>query len=249
MLPSSVDVTNKVALVSGAASGIGKSVADLFAKNGVRLFEIDIKFGESLKSSLDPSRLKFHADLTSSQDVKEALNFLWKTYGRLDAVVNCAGIEMSGNVVYLPEESFDKVMDTNVKSIFLVCKYTIPLILKSTNKGSVINISSDLAIQPIPNTDAYAASKGAIISLSKALSKNWARQGLRVNCIAPGPIDTPLLHRFQSEEVLNFVKSTLIPSGRLGTPDEVANVALFLASDQSSFINGAVLTVNGGLLG
>ncbi len=249
MLPSSVDLTNKVALVSGAASGIGKSIADLFTKNGARVFEIDIKFGESLKSSQDPSRLKFHADLTPSQDVKEALNFLWKAYGRLDIVVNCAGIEMSGNVVDLSEESFDRVMDTNVKSIFLVCKYAIPLILKSSNKGSVVNISSDLAIQPIPNTDAYAASKGAIVSLSKALSKNWAKQGLRVNCIAPGPIDTPLLHRFQSEEVLNFVKSTLIPSGRLGAPDEVANVVLFLASDQSSFINGAVLTVNGGLLG
>jgi NAD(P)-dependent dehydrogenase (short-subunit alcohol dehydrogenase family) len=247
------DLTGKVTLVSGAASGIGKSTANLFARSGAKVFEIDIKFEErNRKSSSEPSslsRFRFRADLTSSRDVKDALDMLWKTYGRLDVVVNCAGIEMPGNVVELPEESYDKVMDTNVKSMFLVCKHAIPLILKSSNRGSVINVSSDLAIQPIPNTDAYAASKGAIISLTKALSKNWAKQGLRVNCIAPGPIDTPLLHRFQSEEVLKFVKSTLIPLGRLGTPEEVANIALFLASDQSSFINGAVLTVNGGLLG
>jgi meso-butanediol dehydrogenase/(S,S)-butanediol dehydrogenase/diacetyl reductase len=247
--PQSRELIGKVALVTGAASGIGKSTADLFSKTGLKVFEIDIKFEGNKLTTTSPDRIRFRADLTSSADVKKAVEELWKTFGRLDVLINSAGIEMSGNVIDLSEESFQRVMDTNVKSIFLVCKYAIPLILKSSDRGSVINISSDLAIQPIPNTDAYAASKGAIVSLTKALSKNWAKQGLRVNCIAPGPIDTPLLHRFQSKEVLNFVKSSLIPAGRLGTPEEVANVALFLASEESSFISGAVITVNGGLLG
>ncbi len=246
---ASEELRGKTALVTGAASGIGKSIADLFAENGAEVFEIDISFDKSRnRNESNPARSKYYADLTSSRDVKGAVEELEKIFGRLDVLVNCAGIEMSGNVTDLPEESYDKVMDTNVKSVFLVCKYAIPIILKSSKKGSVINISSDLGIQPIPNTDAYAASKGAIISLTKALSKNWAKQGLRVNCIAPGPIETPLLHRFQNDQVLDFVKSTMIPAGRLGTPEEVANVALFIASDKSSFVNGAVLTVNGGLL-
>ena len=247
-----MDLANKVAIVTGAASGIGKSTADLFARNGAQILEIDIKFEPIRSGSLHASStspIRFHADLKSTYDVQNAIKLVQQKYGRLDIVVNCAGIEMPGNVIELSEESFDQVMQTNVKTVFLVCKYAIPVILESSKNGSIINISSDLGIQPIPNTDAYAASKGAIISLTKALSKNWAKQGLRVNCIAPGPIDTPLLHRFQNDDVLDFVKTTLIPAGRIGTPDEVANLALFLASDKSSFINGAVLTVNGGLLG
>lgn len=140
-------------------------------------------------------------------------------------------------------------MDTNVKSTFLVCKYGIPLLLKTSQKGSVINLSSDLGLQPIPGVDAYSASKGAIIALTKAMSKNWAKTGLRINCVAPGPIDTPLLYRFQDSKTLEFVKEVLLPQGRLGTADEVAKVVAFLASDDSSLINGAVLTANGGLVG
>ena len=156
---------------------------------------------------------------------------------------------MKGSVLELSEESFDKVMNTNVKSIFLVCKFGIPLLQKTSSKGSIINLSSDLGLQPIPGVDAYAASKGAIISLTKAMSKNWAKSGLRVNCVAPGPIDTPLLARFQDPGVMNFVKENLLPQGRLGTTAEVANLIAFLASDAASLINGAILTANGGLVG
>lgn len=240
-------LAEKVAIVTGAASGIGRSIADLFKQHGCRVFEIDIQFESD---ELDyPSGPRFRTDLTSSSDVQSAFDFFQKRYQRLDILVNCAGIGITGNVVDLPEESFEKVMDTNVKSVFLMCKHAIPIILKTTKQGSIINISSDLAIQPIPNSDAYSASKGAVIALTKALSKNWAKEGLRVNCIAPGPIDTPLLHRMQSEETISLLKHTLVPAGRLGTPREIANVALFLASESSSFVNGSIVTVNGGLLG
>lgn len=155
---------------------------------------------------------------------------------------------MKGTVVELSESSFHKVMDTNVKSIFLVSKHTIPILLKNSS-SSIINVSSDLGLQPIPAVDAYAASKGAIISLTKAMAKNWSKNGLRVNCVAPGPINTPLLHRFLDDKILSFVKELMIPMGRFGTPEEIANAVTFLASDDASFINGAVLTANGGLLG
>lgn len=240
------DLANKVAIVTGAASGIGSSIARVLKDSGCHVFEIDLKFSNEQTNSSSGS--KFQADLTSSSDVQRAFEFFQKKYQRLDVLVNSAGIEMAGNVVDLSEESFERVMNTNVKSIFLTCKHAIPIMLKS-KQTSIINMSSDIGLQPIPNSDAYAASKGAVISLTKALSKNWAKQGLRVNCIAPGPVDTPLLHRFQSAEMLDFVKNRLIPAGRLGTPEEIAEVALFLASDKSSFVNGAILTVNGGLVG
>ena len=245
-LSSGNNLAGKIAMVTGAASGIGRSIVHILKETGCQVFEIDIKFSEEESSSSTGS--KFRADLTLSHDVQRAFEFFQKKYQKLDILVNSSGIEMSGNVVDLAEDSFEKVMDTNVKSVFLTCKHAIPIMLKS-KQSSIINISSDIGLQPVPNTDAYAASKGAVIALTKALSKNWARQGLRVNCIAPGPVDTPLLHRFQSAEMLDFVKNRLIPAGRLGTPEEIAEVALFLASDRSSFINGAILTVNGGLVG
>jgi NAD(P)-dependent dehydrogenase (short-subunit alcohol dehydrogenase family) len=248
-MPVSLELTNRVAVVTGSASGIGKSVGEIFLQSGAKVFEIDIGFSEIDYSESNSLRVKHRADLTSSPQVAKAIQLVKERHNRLDILVNCAGIEMPGNVIELAEQSYDKVMDTNVKSIFLMCKYSIPLILESTNEGSIINLSSDLGLQPIPNTDVYAASKGAIISLTKALSKNWAKQGLRVNCVAPGPIETPLLHRFHDETTLDFVKNTLIPAGRIGRPEEVSNVVLFLASNKSSYINGAVLTVNGGLLG
>ncbi len=164
-------------------------------------------------------------------------------------IVNSAGIEMKGTTVELSEESYDRVMDTNVKSTFLVCKFGIPLLQKTSNKGSIINLSSDLGIQPIPGVDAYSASKGAIIALTKAMSKNWAKSGLRINCVAPGPIDSPLLSRFLDAKILDFVRENLLPQGRLGTAAEVANVIAFLASDATSLVNGAILTANGGLVG
>ncbi|MDG6908483.1 MAG: SDR family oxidoreductase, partial [Nitrososphaerota archaeon] len=132
--------------------------------------------------------------------------------------------------------------------IFLVSKYAVPHLLKN-ERSAMVNVSSDLGIQPIPGVDAYAASKGAIIALTKAMSKNWAKNGLRVNCVAPGPIDTPLLRRFVDEPILDFVKQTMIPMGRLGRTDEIASVIAYLAGDESSFVNGAIFTANGGLVG
>ena len=139
-------------------------------------------------------------------------------------------------------------MDTNVKSMFLLCKYSIPHSLRNRKGGAEINISSDLVLSPIPSIDGYAASKGAMIALSKAMSKNRPKKGNRVNCIAPRPIDTPLLHRFIGKDLREFVMSSLIPMDRLGKPEEIARITLFLASGDSWFVIGAIFTVNGGLI-
>ena len=239
----------KVCLVTGAFSGIGRATADLLLRLGAKVFEVDIRYESGRITKKSSENVIFGADLTMEDDAKQAVEECDRVFGRIDVLVNCAGIEMRGTILDLSLGDYERVMDTNVKSMFLVCKYAVPKILKCAEKGSIINLASDLGIQPIPSVDAYAASKGAIIALSKAMSKNWAKQGLRVNCIAPGPVDTPLLKRFLDEKSLEFVRQFMIPAGRLGRPEEIASVAAFLASDASSFVNGAVITANGGLLG
>jgi meso-butanediol dehydrogenase/(S,S)-butanediol dehydrogenase/diacetyl reductase len=255
---------NKSAFITGSASGIGRATSDLFRKEGARVFNVDISYG-TRSVRVGENLFERGADLRSEAQVKAALDTCIEAFGSLDIIVNCAGIEMKGTVVDLGADEFDRVMETNVKSTFLVCKYGVPLLLKSIEEEekknrsssrngkvggpSIINLSSDLGIQPIPGVDLYSASKGAIISLTKAMSKNWARRGLRVNCVAPGPVDTPLLRRFLDEKSLSFVTEVMLPQGRLGTPEEVAAVIAYLASEDSSLINGAVITANGGLVG
>ena len=244
----SPDLSGKVAFVSGAASGIGRATADLLAACGANVFEVDLKYANGRIERSGDDVARYGADLTKEEQVKNAIESCIAAFGTLSIVCNCAGIEMKGTVVDLQETAYDRVMDTNVKSIYLVSKHAVPFLLKH-KQSALINVSSDLGIQPIPGVDAYAASKGAIIALTKAMAKNWSRQGLRVNCVAPGPIETPLLHRFVEDKTLDFVKETMIPMGRLGTPEEIANVIAFLASDESSFVSGAIVTANGGLVG
>jgi NAD(P)-dependent dehydrogenase (short-subunit alcohol dehydrogenase family) len=165
----------KFALVIGAVSGIGLATAELFESLGARVFRVDLAYPKGL--SRKEVSLALGADLTSSAQVQEILQHCESEFHYLHIIVNSAGIEMKGTVIDLSEESFEKVMNTNLKSIFLVCKFGVPLLQKTSNKGSIINLSSDLRMQPIPGVDAYAASKGAIISLTKAMSKNWAKSG------------------------------------------------------------------------
>lgn len=235
----------KTAIVTGAASGIGLKTADLFARAGALVFKVDISYSDSAHNR---SKRMLHADLTREDQVNDMFAECKRQSRRLDIVVNSAGIEMRGTVLDLDESKFDMVLKTNLKSMFWVCKYSIPWMLKNRRGGSIVNVSSDIGISPIPASDAYAASKGAVISMTKAMSKNWAKEKIRVNCVAPGPIETPLLYRFVDKGQLDFVRNSLIPMGRLGSAEEVAKVALFLASDESSFVNGAIYTVNGGLV-
>ncbi len=239
----------KIALVTGAASGIGLATSVLFEDLGATVLRVDKSYLKSGDAGEGARPSNFSVDLKIPPEVRNLFDQVEKNFSRLDVIVNSAGIEMKGTVLDVSVEDYELVMDTNVKSTFLVCKYGIPLLLKTSESGSVVNLSSDLGLQPIPGVDAYAASKGAIIALTKAMSKNWARKGIRINCIAPGPIDTPLLSRFQDQKMLDFVKEVMLPQGRLGLPGEVAKVIAFLSSDDASLINGAVLTANGGLVG
>jgi len=176
--------------------------------------------------------------------VKQAISH----FGRIDVLVNNAGIEMSGTVASIQESDWDRVINVNLKGTYLCSHFVIPHMTRNGG-GSIVNMSSDLGISPIPNVAAYAATKGGIIALTKAMAKDHAKDKIRINCLAPGPIETPLLRRFQPEHILKMVTEVLLPMGRLGTAEEVAKAALFLASDDASFITGVILPVNGGLVG
>ena len=248
----SLRLKDKVVVITGAGSGIGRSIAERFSAEGAQVVIVDID-EKGLKDTFSrveqyaPS-LSIRTDVSVSSQVNDMVKQTISRFGRIDVLVNNAGIEMSGTVVSLKESEWDRVMNVNLKGTYLCSRFVIPH-MTQTGGGSIVNMSSDLGISPIPNVAAYAATKGGIIALTKAMAKDHAKDKIRINCLAPGPIETPLLRRFQPEHILKIITEVLLPMGRLGTPEEVAKAALFLASEDASFITGTVLTVSGGLVG
>ncbi|MDD1779307.1 MAG: SDR family oxidoreductase [Candidatus Helarchaeota archaeon] len=244
----------KVALITGAGSGMGKAAAILFAKENAKLALVDWEekggidtLGEIEKYSTGAIFLK--ADVSKEDDVKKSLSEVKKQFGELHVIYNNAGIGPSfghmGSIEETGVEDWDLVMRINLRSIFLCCKYGIPLLLESGG-GSIINTGSINALAPILGFDAYTASKGGIVSLTRVLARQYGLRNIRVNCICPGPIETPMLaaRAAQPQHQDRFRQSTAL--GRTAKPIEVAYLALFLASDESSYITGATIPIDGG---
>jgi len=226
-------LSNKTAIVTGGSSGIGKAIAKRFIKEGAKVIVFDLK-----KPEYDA---EFHnVDVRKEADIKKAFSKIKK----VDIVVNDAGVFEEVFVKDTTEKQFDDILDTNLKGVFFMCKYAVPLLQKS--RGNIINIASALGVVPQPGSAAYCASKAGVIMITKCLAQEHAHEGVRVNAILPGPIDTPLLRKaFRSEaELQQFLK--LMPMKRLGSPEDVANVALFLASDDAGFVTGSTYGVDGG---
>jgi len=236
---------DKVAIITGAASGIGKATAFLFAKEGAKVVVADIneKDGKKVAKDINIGDAIFvKCDVTKADEIKKMVDAVLKKFGKIDILVNNAGVYWRGTVEEMDEEKYSKLMDINLKGPFLCSKYVIPA-MKKNNYGIVINIASDLGISPEPKSPAYCASKAGLISLTKSMALAYAKNNIRANAICPGPIDTSLLRNsFTKKELEEYIKNTLI--GRLGNPEEVAKVALFLASDDSSYVNGAAYSVN-----
>lgn len=241
----------KVAIVTGAGSGIGRAVAILFAKEGAKAV-VNCRTAETGEETVRMIReaggeaIFVKADVSKAEDVKNMINTTIDTYGELNVLCNNAGIDKPGApVVECTEESFDKIIATNLRGVFLGMKYAIPEMLK-TGGGSIINTSSMAADVGVRGHAPYCASKGGIVSLSRVVALEYATQNIRVNCINPGPIATPLQLAAQDPEFRRAYLAA-IPQGRLGTPEEVAYIALFLASGESSLITGQALVADGGL--
>ncbi|KYP81289.1 SDR family NAD(P)-dependent oxidoreductase [Ferroacidibacillus organovorans] len=246
---------DKVCVITGAGGGMGLKAAERFAEEGGRIaiFEISEAIGQKAEESIraQGGDAKFFAcDVSNEGSVKVAVAAAVETFGRLDVLYNNAGImpEADHSVLDTSVEMWDKVMAVNVRSIFLTCKYVIPHMLEKKS-GSIINIASFVAMVgcSVPQ-DAYTASKGAVISLTKSLAIQFRPQGVRSNAICPGPIETPLMTEWLlKDEEAKRIRLNRQPSGRFGRPEDIVNCALYLASDESDWTNGAVMVVDGGI--
>jgi NAD(P)-dependent dehydrogenase (short-subunit alcohol dehydrogenase family) len=249
-----VRLKDKVALITGAGSGIGREAALLFAKEGASVVVVDMNdaAGKETAEAVEKSggRATFaHADVSRSADVEAMVAAAKKTYGRLNVLFNNAGIFPAddGSVLETDEKTWDLVLSVNLKGIFLGCKYGIPAMLESGG-GSIINTASFVALMGSATPQiAYTASKGGVLALTREIAVEFARKGIRVNAICPGPVDTPLLQELFSDPARKARRLVHIPMGRLAQAREVAQAALFLASDDSSYVNGTAFTVDGAI--
>lgn len=248
----------KTTLITGAASGMGATAARLFGAEGARVAVVDVaEEGESVAASIvaDGGEAVFlRADVTDAGEVEAAVRATReKLGGRLDVLYNNAGIgpPEDAAVHELSEDVWDRVMAVNVGGVYLCCRFAIAAILDQSppRSASIVNTASIAGLKgnsTLPST-AYTVSKGAVMALTKQVAISYAADGIRCNALCPGPIETPILQPFFAQPDVRERFEKMIPLGRLGRPEDVANLALFLASDESSFITGALIVIDGGI--
>jgi NAD(P)-dependent dehydrogenase (short-subunit alcohol dehydrogenase family) len=248
-----MQLANKTAVITGAASGIGRAIATVFAREGASVVLTDIQesAGRGVEREITAaggSAIFDGADVTRDSDCGRIVNLAVRQFGGLHIVVNSAGMIRRASVTDLSEDDWDRVMAVNVKSIFLMSRHAIPHMTKSG--GSIISIASGWGLAGGPKAAVYCASKGAVVLLTKAMAIDHGPQNIRVNCICPGDTDTAMLRdeaRQLGEPSDRFLAdSARRPLGRVGRPEEIAQAALYLASDASSFVTGTALVVDGG---
>ena len=247
-------LADKVAIITGSAGGMGKVAAELFAKEGASVLVTDVAAleGEQTAQAIRDaggSAVFVKANVAQEDDVKRMVNVAIEEFGRVDILYNNAGImpEDDSSVTETSEITWDRVMDVNLKSTFFCAKYTIPHMVKH-GKGSIINVASFVAFMgcTVPQ-DAYTASKGGMLSLTKSFAIQYGKHGIRCNAICPGPIETPLLRTLWTSEEARNLRLNRIPLGRFGAPNDIVYMALYLASDESAWTTGAWLIVDGGI--
>ena len=245
---------DKVALITGAASGIGQVAAEVFAAEGARVVIADVTDDDAGVAvaairSAGGEAVFVHADVSDSAQAEAMVRAAVETYGELHILYNNAGIlplDDAGTLA-TPEATWERVMAVNLKGVWLGCKHGIPALLDSGG-GVIVNVASLVALMgsAVPQI-AYTASKGGVLAMTRELAVEYARQGIRANTLCPGPIETPLMAQLMSDPAWAARRLVHIPMGRPGQAQEIARAALFLASDDSSFMTGASLVVDGGI--
>jgi NAD(P)-dependent dehydrogenase (short-subunit alcohol dehydrogenase family) len=239
-------LSGRVCVVTGASGGIGAATVELFRAQGAKVAGIDLREDS-------PGDLALQADVTSEEQVRAALQRVRSEFGRIDVLFNNAGIspQDDGSVIETTLEAWERVQQVNLRSVFLCCKHGIPHLLENEGplRGSVINTASFVAVMGAATSQiSYTASKGGVLALSRELGVEFARRGVRVNALCPGPIDTPLLRELFAKDPEKAARRLVhVPMGRFGRPEEIAKGALFLASDDSSYVTASTFMIDGGL--
>jgi NAD(P)-dependent dehydrogenase (short-subunit alcohol dehydrogenase family) len=236
----------KVCVITGAKGGIGAATAQLFAREGATVVGVDL-------ADDSPGDLALACDVTDEDAVRDLYARVRAQYGHIDVLFNNAGISPNddASVLETSYEAWQRVQDVNLKSVFLCCKHGIPHLLENDNGGSVINTASFVAVMGAATSQvSYTASKGGVLALSRELGVEFARRGVRVNALCPGPVDTPLLRELFAKDPEKAARRLVhLPTGRFARAEEIAASVLFLASDESSYVTASTFLVDGGLSG
>jgi NAD(P)-dependent dehydrogenase (short-subunit alcohol dehydrogenase family) len=239
-------LAGRVCVVTGALGGIGAATVAVFQREGATVVGVDLQPDS-------PGELALQVDVTDEQQVRDAFHTVRERYGRIDVLFNNAGISPNddGSVIDTTLEAWERVQSVNLRSVFLCCKHGIPHLLENDGplRGSVINTASFVAVMGAATSQiSYTASKGGVLALSRELGVEFARRGVRVNALCPGPVDTPLLKELFAKDPEKAARRLVhIPIGRFAQPEEIANGALFLASDESSFVTASTFLIDGGI--
>lgn len=245
---------DKVAIITGAGSGIGREAALIFAREGARVAVADMNDdagGKTVEAigAAGGEAIFVSTNVAQAASVQALVQQTEERFGRLDVIFNNAGIfpDADGSVLDTTEDVWDLVMNVNLKGVFLGCKYAIPA-MQRAGGGSIINVASFVALVGAATPQiAYTASKGGVLSMTREIAVEFARQNIRANALCPGPVDTPLLQTILSDPVKRERRLVHIPPGRFAQAQEIAHAALYLASDESSYVNGSTFVVDGGI--
>ena len=249
-----LSLSGKVSMVTGGASGIGRGISHRLAEMGafVALLDIDDLKGRESAAEIEAhggEAIFLNCDVRSSAECRRAVESVIAQRGKIDILCNCAGIAIRKDIVDLTEDEWDLALDVTLKGIYLLSREVVPHMI-GNGGGSIINIGSGWSLKGGPQAASYCAAKGGVVNLTRAMAIDHGKQNIRVNCVCPGDVETPMLRSECAqlgEEFTTFVREAANrPLGRVGTPDDIANSVLFLASPMSSWITGAVLVVDGG---
>jgi len=247
-----LSLEGKVAIVTGAASGIGRGISIRLAEMGafVALLDIDDIKGREIVTEIEAHAAVFlNCDVRSAGDCRRVVETVIKQSGKIDILCNCAGVAIRKDIVELTEEEWDLALDVTLKGIYLLSREVVPHMIRGGG-GSIVNVGSGWSLKGGPRAASYCAAKGGVVNLTRAMAIDHGEQNIRVNCVCPGDIDTPMLRSECAqlgEDVQGFMREAgNRPLGRVGTVDDVANAVLFLVSSMASWITGAALVVDGG---